>query len=635
MNRNKKKFNKKIKTKQESNPKKWLWGGLFLAVFTFSLFSSSLKYDFVNWDDDVNIYENEHVVRFDVNEIFTDHVIGNYNPLTTLTFALEYKIVGEKPFLYHLNNILLHVLCSLLVFLLMRKLGLSFLVSFLVALLFGIHPMRVESVVWVTERKDVLFGVFFLLSLIFYTDYLKKKKSLFFILSISVFILSLLSKIQAVALAPTLLLIDYWYNRKTDRKLILEKTPYFLLALATGIAGIWFLRQQGSLDTGTSFPLVQRLFIGSYSFVVYLIKSVVPWEMSALYPYPHKISAIFYLSMIPALAVIAVPVFKFKSNKTLTFGILFFLFNIAFLLQVVGAGQGFLADRFTYIPYIGLFLILAKTLETAAEKLPKQRSFIYSVLVVYLLLLTGVTFNRMKVWQNSETLWTDVIEKYPNTPLPYNNLGHYLRRQNQPERALENYNKAISLEPGKAQPYNNRGKIYFDRGEIDKALADYNKCIELEPNHVNALANRGAAFGMLQEWENALKDLNKALELEPFHSNALSNRAFVWFQQKEYRKSIADFRKYLSVKPGDADVINTIGLCHFRLKEYEKALAEFNRSIQIDATKGAFFLNRSLALNAMNDRTRALQDAQRAEQLGTNVNTEYINHLKQRKNGED
>jgi protein O-mannosyl-transferase len=629
MNRNKKKFNKKIKNKQVSYSKKWLWGGLFLAAFTFLLFSPSLKYDFVNWDDDVNIYDNENVVRFDVNGIFTDHVIGNYNPLTTLTFALEYKSVGEKPFLYHLNNLLLQVLCTLLVFMLMRKMKLSFLGSFLVALLFGIHPMHVESVVWVTERKDVLFGAFFLLSLIFYTDYLEKKKNLFFILSLGVFVFALLSKIQAVALAPTLLLIDYWYNRKIDRKLILEKIPFFLLALVTGLAGIWFLRQQGSLDTGTSFPLVQRLFIGSYSFVVYLIKSLVPWEMSALYPYPHKISAVFYLSIIPALAIIAIPVFKFKTNKTFTFGILFFLFNIAFLLQVVGAGQGFLADRFTFIPYIGLFLILAKKVESAAEKLPKQRSFIYTVLVVYLLLLTGLTFNRMKVWQNSETLWTDVIEKYPNTPLPYNNLGHYLRRQNQPERALENYNKAISLEPGKAQPYNNRGKIYFDRGEIDKALADYNKCIELEPNHVNALANRGAAFGMKQEWEAALKDLNKALELEPFHSNALSNRAFVWFQMQEYEKSIEDFSKYLTVEPNDADVINTIGLCWFRLKNYNKALEEFNHSIRLDASKGAYFLNRSLVLNATGDKANALKDAERAMQLGFQVNNDYLNHLKQ------
>ncbi|SHE73953.1 Cytochrome c-type biogenesis protein CcmH/NrfG [Mariniphaga anaerophila] len=629
MNRNKKKFDKKKTNKPGAPNKKWLWGGVVLAVFTFLLFSPSLKYDFVNWDDDVNIYENKNVTDLNIKGIFTEHVIGNYNPLSNLTFALEYQLVGDKPFLYHFNNLLLHVLCTLLVFLLMRKMGLSFLVSFLVALLFGIHPMRIESVVWVTERKDVLFGTFFLLSLLFYTTYLEKRRSLFYVLSLGAFTLSLLSKIQAVALAPTLLLIDYWFSRKIDRKLILEKVPYFILALITGVAGIWFLKQQGSLHSGTHFPLLQRLFIGSYSFVIYLIKSVVPWEMSAAYPYPEQISTVFYLSMIPAIAVVAIPLSRFKKNKNLTFGILFFLFNIAFLLQVVGAGQGFLADRFTYIPYIGLFLILAKLVEGATEKYSTKRSFVYTIVVVYLVLLATVTFNQMKVWQNSETLWTDVIEKYPNTPLPYNNLGHYLRQQNQPERALENYNRAIQLAPEKAQPYNNRGKIYFDRGEMDKALADYNKCIEIEPNNVSALANRGAALGSTRQWKKALKDLNKALQLNPQHSNALSNRAFIWFQEGEYEKSIADFNRYLVIHPNNAEVINTIGLCHFRMKNNEKALEEFNRSIRIDPSKGVFFANRSLALNALGDKTNALKDAERAIQLGVNVNQNYLNYLKQ------
>ncbi|RIH63212.1 tetratricopeptide repeat protein [Mariniphaga sediminis] len=629
MKKTKKKSNKKTGQPHADSAKKWFRGGLFLVIFTFLLFSPSLKYEFVNWDDDVNIYENSNVVRFDVKGIFSDHVIGNYNPLSTLTFAIEYRFAGESPWLYHLNNLLLHIFCTLLVFMLMRKMGLSFLVAFLVALLFGIHPMRTESVVWITERKDVLFGAFYLLSLIFYTDYVRQKKGWLFVLSLGMFTLSLLAKIQAVALAPTLLLMDYWFSRHLDRKLILEKIPFFLLALATGIVGIWFLRQQGSLDAGSSFPILQRLFIGSYSFVVYSLKAFVPWEMSAIYPYPEKISALFYLSMVPALAIISIPFIKFRSNKILTYGILFFLFNIVFLLQVVGAGQGFLADRFTYIPYVGLFLIVAKTTEIVTDKMHRQRAFIYSVLTGYLILLSFGTYSRTKVWQNSETLWTDVIEKYPDTPLPYNNLGHYLRRQNQPERALENYNKAIQLKPDKSKTYNNRGKIYFDRGDIDKALADYNKAIELEPNFANALANRGSVYGVKQEWEKALNDFNKALELDPLNSSALSNRAFVWFQQKEYHKSIADFSKYLSVKPNDPDVINTIGLCHLYLNEYEKALTEFNRSIQLDATKGAFFLNRSLALNAMNDKKNALLDAQRAEQLGFKVNAGYLNHLKQ------
>jgi hypothetical protein len=161
-----------------------------------------------------------------------------------------------------------------------------FWVSFITALLFAIHPMRVESVVWITERKDVLFGAFYLLSLIFYIQYIRQKKAWYYVLALLVFILSLLSKIQAVALPLSLLLVDYWFSRKLSKKLVLEKIPFFVLSLATGLVGIYFLRQQGSLDTTSLFPLHQRLFIGSYSFIVYLLKSVFPWEMSAVYPYP-------------------------------------------------------------------------------------------------------------------------------------------------------------------------------------------------------------------------------------------------------------------------------------------------------------------------------------------------------------
>lgn len=628
MSRNKKKKNQKAEIRQ-TNSKTWIWGGLFLMIFTFILFSPSLKYDFVNWDDDVFVYENEDVKNFNTKSFFTTQVNGNYSPLTLLTFAAEYKIAGENAFLFHLNNILLHVLNTLLVFLLIRRLGLSFPVSFLVALLFGIHPMRIESVVWITERKDVLFSAFFLLSLIFYTTYLKTKKSPYFILSLFIYVLSLLSKIQAVALAPSVLLIDYWFSRKLNRKLILEKIPFFLLALATGLTGIWFLKQGIGLDAAGTYPFHQRIFIGSYSFVTYLIKSVVPWKLSAYYSYPQKISAVYYLSIIPALAVVLLPVFKFKTNKTLTFGILFFLFNVFFVLQIVGAGQGFMADRFTYIPYIGLFLIYAKAFESLIGKYHRQKLLFGFILAVYFITITTVTFNHSKVWKNSETLWTDVIDKYPEAVLPYNNLGHYRLTINQPEKALENYNTVISLAPNMARPYISRGKIYFDRGEFDKSIADYSKSIELEPNNINALTNRAAAYGMKQEWETALSDLNKALELEPSHTNALSNRAFLWFQTGEYEKSIEDFNKYLLANPGNAEAVNTVGLCHFRLKNHSKALEEFNRAISIDPGKGIYHMNRSLVLNALGDKENALIGAQKAKELGANINEDYINYLKQ------
>lgn len=622
----------KSKSKKENNLKPeiknlWFKGGVFIAGLIFAFYFQTFHFEFVNWDDQVNVYENENVVNFDVKGIFTDHVIGNYNPLSNFTLAVEYLIVKERPGLYHFNNVLLHVICSLLVYLLLKRLGMSFFASFLAALLFGIHPMRVESVAWITERKDVLFGMFYLLSILLYISYYKTKKAVYFILSLFVFVLSLLSKIQAVALPFSLLLIDYWFERKLTFKSVLEKAPFFLLSLITGLIGIYFLREEGSLEVGNIMPVFQRLFIGSYSFVVYIIKSVVPFQTSAIYTFPAELSIVHYFSMLPALAVIVVAVVYLKTKRFITFGILFFTLNIIFVLQVVGAGQGFIADRFTYMPYFGLFLIYAVLFEKLIEKFQKQRVLLNSVLVIYLLLISIQTINQIKIWQNSETLWTDVIKKQPNNALAYNNMAYYYSQQNQPEKALVNYNVAIELQPQKAQAYNNRGKIYFDRSEFEKALNDYNSSLSLEPEYSDALANRGAVYGATKQYEKAIEDLTKAMKIDATNSNVISNRAYVFYQMKEFEKAISDCKLYLQLKPNDAEVINLTGLCHANLNDYESAINEYNKAIQIKPANGLFYLNRSFAMNSIGDKSTALKDAQQALKFGFKVDENYLHYL--------
>lgn len=606
---------------------KWLTGGIFILLAAFILFSPSLSYEFVNWDDELNIHENIHVRNFDIEGIFTSHVIGNYNPLSNLTFAVEYRLVGENPWWYHFNNLMLHLLCTLLVLILLKKMEIPIWVSFVTALLFAIHPMRVESVVWITERKDVLFSAFYLLSLIFYIQYIRQKKAWYYVLALLVFILSLLSKIQAVALPLSLLLVDYWFSRKLSKKLVLEKIPFFVLSLVTGLVGIYFLRQQGSLDTTNLFQLHQRLFIGSYSFIVYLLKSVYPWQMSAIYPYPAKLTALFYLSMVPALAVAALPVIFFRKNRYLTFGLLFFIFNIAFMLQVVGAGQGFIADRFTYLPYLGLFLLFARGIEYLATRYPRIRMVVVSLTAVGMIALFATASRQVKVWENSKTLWTDVLSKQPKLALAYNNLGLYYRQAGNPDEAIKNYNLAIRYDPSKGYFYNNRGKVYFERGEFEQALEDCNKCLEITPDHVNALSNRGAIYGMKKNYEQALADLTRALELDPQNSSALSNRGVIYFETKEYEKTIGDYLRFLQIEPGNADIINTVGLCYLKLKIYDKALDYFNRSIELKPGEKAFFVNRSYTFYAMKDTTNALQDALQAEKLGYPIHPSYLKIL--------
>ena len=240
---------------------------ILLTSFTFLIYSSCLKNDFVNWDDDRNVYENPFVTKLttkNIKAIFTTDVIGNYNPLPILSFAIENHFFGMDPKVMHFTNILLHLICTILVFFIFKRLKLSLNVAFIGALLFAIHPLKVESVAWITERKDVLFGCFFLGALLLYIKnlehYSKSRSVWIFVL----FIIGLFAKIQMVALPLSFIAVDYWYNKEMNFKVIIQKWPYFLGSLTFGLLGIYMLQGQGSLETNTNFNLLERLFIGAY-----------------------------------------------------------------------------------------------------------------------------------------------------------------------------------------------------------------------------------------------------------------------------------------------------------------------------------------------------------------------------------
>ena len=299
-------------------------------VITTLVYMPSINNDFVNWDDDVNVYENENTTGLtsdNIKKIFSEDVIGNYNPLTILTFAAERHFAGLNPQVMHINNLLLHLLCVLLIFTILVQLKLNPLWATVGALLFGIHPMRVESVAWITERKDVLFGVFFLAAIWQYLLWIRKedRKLWRYILITILIILSLLSKIQAVAFPLAVLCIDYWMNRPINWKLVIEKIPFFLLSLVTGLIGVFMLTDQGSIDSSSDiFGFVDRIFIASFTLVTYLYKLIIPYPLSPLYPYPHELGWFHYISILMPIGLLGLLYWSFKKARPIFFGLLFF-----------------------------------------------------------------------------------------------------------------------------------------------------------------------------------------------------------------------------------------------------------------------------------------------------------------------
>jgi hypothetical protein len=510
---------------------------LAILSITFGVYLPSLQNGFVNWDDGFYIYANPLITDISnwksffisVKEIFATPVNEGYTPITVLSFAFEKMVYGlNRPGLWHLNNIILHLVCVLLVFRIALALGLKLIPAAFCALLFGIQPMRVESVAWVTERKDVLFGSFYLLALYYYIKSVKSSfRKQYLIIIISSFIIALLSKIQAVTLPLSMLLVDYYFGRTLSMKLIYEKWLYFFISLVTGAVGIYFLRFGGEI-LGAShnyFTIFQRIFIGPYSFVIYFIKSLLPYKMVPIHPYPNPNSWSFYASIIIAPSIIGSTYYFFHTHKkTMVLGILFFTFNIMFLLQTLSAGQGFIADRFTYIAYFGLFLIYASGLQWLLEKYRKFDRLVYVALLVILTAYGYVNFEQNKIWRNGETLWTHELKYYP-------------------------FNLSALF---------NRAEYYLAEGRNKEAIEDYNKALALRPYDPHVYLSRGVAYGKLNMHAKALHDFNKAEKLDPSRHETYRNKSIIYIRLGQYDKAYSELKKYVSLNPGDPEVRSTL-----------------------------------------------------------------------------
>ncbi len=612
---------------------------LVALLVTFLCFSSSLNNEFVNWDDDKNFYENPLVQNVTKDnfwktsgEIFSTGVIGNYNPLPIWTFAIEKLVYGfDNPGKWHLTNVFLHLLCVFFVYLLSRKLKLGWQGAFLTALLFGIHPMRVESVTWVTERKDVLFGLFYIAALWQYTCYMEDQKKSRWLWMSLLFILSCFSKIQAVSLPLSMMVLDLYLSPKKWSmgdaiSSFTGKIPFFLISLGFGIYGILELKNFGSLtsaDEVANFSLFDRLAIGGYSFMVYLAKWIFPYRMSPLYPYESTIPIMYYI--LAALALVftlaALNTAYKKDLRAILAGFLFFIVNIVFMLQILGAGQGFLADRFTYIAYFGLFFILGYYGEQLMLTKPQLKNAILGIAGLYVTIFGIMTIKQNNIWDNSGTLWTHVLKYYTNTTLPYGNRANYYRDKKMIKEALADYDATIKMKDNQPGAYNSRARLFFDiakgRDTLLLALADYNKAIEYDANDGEFWINRGATHARLGMLDEAIRDLDHGLKLKPDHLTGYINRSIMYRASGKIDLSLKDIEEYLRRNPYNGDIWYEKGNALRMLKRDADAIAAYTEALKFETPNVAlYYYERSKANYALNRRAEAISDYNEAINRG-------------------
>ena len=530
---------------------------LILAI-VFVAFFPSLKCGLVNWDDDNYVINNTSITSISVpnlKSIFGSFFVGHYQPLTILSYLLNYQFFKLNPFGYHLTNLILHLLNCLLVFYLIYLLSRNIGVSFITAILFGIHPLHVESVAWVSERKDVLYSFFYLLSAITYLYYLTREhKSRYYLISLFLFLCSLLSKSMAVTLPLLLLLMDYYLKRKPNRGAILDKIPYFCLSAISCIIVLFgLILSTGGIRQEAHSSLFSILSVASYGIVFYLGKLFLPVKLSCLYPYYnfeynptylYSIIAVILLALIMALSV--------KYTRKLLFGAAFFLITLLPALQFIPASTIIVADRYAYIPSIGVFFILSTLIYWLYSKKLKILALVLAAFII--VSLSFLTYNRCKVWKDGISLWSDALENYSDSPvifnnrrLAYNNLGSAYAVRGEREKAVYAYKKAIEADPYYAESYNNLGVSLLELREYDKAFAALIKALELKPDYVKAYSNLCAACGITGNFKQAIKVCGKAVELDPSSASAHYNLSVAYYFDKQYNLAMTHLQAALKL----------------------------------------------------------------------------------------
>lgn len=597
----------------------------------------SLDNDFVNWDDPQYVVANPQVLRPDLATILTKPVAANYHPLTILSLAANHKWWGAGPRSYHVVNLALHLANTALVFAFVWMLtGGRRWTTVVTAALFGLHPTHVESVAWISGRKDVLYAFFYALGLIAYLRYLDARRWWWWAATSVAFVLSLASKPAAVVFPVTLLLIDAFRGRAWSARLLTEKAAWFAVSVVAGLLTIHAQKEGGAL--APHWDPAARALIALYGLAMYVVKLVAPFGLSAIYPLPwaegQSPGALAWGAAAAAAVGIVLAALRARRHRAVGFGIPFFVVNLALVLQFVAVGKAAMADRYTYLPYVGLVFAMAWFLDEgrAGARAGAVRGALAAGFVALVPICGAITWARCEVWRNSETLWTDTIRHAPDRAVSaYINRGYYYHREvGDYRKALADYDKAIAIDPAAAQAWNDRGVLYWEMGRRDSALSDFNRAIAIRPAYDQAWNNRGGVKLEGGDLAGAVADATRALELSPEFRGAYANRAVAYGAAGQHRRAIADAGRALALAPDHPEsyvMYGLMGTSSVALGQNAPAVAALDRAIRLapaaDPRRGGYLLARSQARAALGDRAGALQDAREAMRLDPDIHAAY------------
>jgi len=575
--------------------------GLLLAAVTLTLYWPVQHFEFVNFDDGLYVTGNRHVQgglsMEGLTWAFTSFHAGNWHPLTWISHMADFEAYQLNAGGHHWTNVLIHTVSTVLLFLVLSSMTGVLWCSALVAALFAIHPLHVESVAWVSERKDVLSGFFWILTMGAYTHYAKNPSLRRYLLVLVSFGMGLLSKPMLVTLPFVLLLLDYWplkrlagtrtafdpwvyaggtAGRAGLLRLIVEKVPLFIVAAAACIVTLIAQREVGALWTLEKMPFEQRIANAFVAYMEYIRKMLWPADLSVLYPHagmPPAWKTGLAVTLIASLSYVAVR--KAREMPFLLVGWLWYLGTLVPVIGIIQVGSQSMADRYTYLPLVGLFLAAAWGAKSLVEKRPLLKPVVIACVIVALAGLPIPSRVHVETWKNSVTLFEQALRMTEVNPLAHHNIGAYYLERNECQKAVPHF--LMALEAKKDYPYalSNLGVCTSRGNDPERALRLFDKAIRIEPRFTKARIDRAIYLMRLGRLEEAGMDFLEILKMKPDHEAAHTNLGLIFVQQGKLGDAEAHLREALRVNPRNAEALNNLGLVRMKQGQADEAVASF------------------------------------------------------------
>ncbi len=619
----------------------WHWAVFFvLATLTLSIYVQVAGFEFVNYDDNLYVTDNDHVksgLTFEgIQWAFTTGHASNWHPLTWISHMTDVSIFAENPSGHHVVNVLFHLANACLLFVLLRRTSGEMWPSAFVAVLFAVHPLHVESVAWIAERKDVLSTFFWIATMLFYSEYARRGALSHYFAALLFFAFGLMSKPMLVTLPAVLLLTDFWPLKRIDpersflsqsARLVLEKAPFILLAAASCVITFVMQRSGHSIAAVDVLPIGLRFENAIVSYAKYVMMTIWPSHLAVFYPHPgpslptwHVILASIFL-VACSLLVVAMR----KTRPYLIVGWLWFLGTLVPVIGFVQVGAQALADRYTYVSMIGLLIMAAWTgrdigrlgSNVSPQETSGSRRFYLAIPAAAIILCMsivaavqvshwrssitlfehalrvtsrnylahknlGVAFAKQKKHDKAAAEYLNGIKAKANDPDLYYNLGNALDEMGRRDEAVIAYRKALQVDPEHAESHYNLANVLARQQKFDEALAEYGRLLSIDPAHLGGLVNLGNTLAMLRRPAEAMPRYQEALRLDPKNEEALTNLGNTLAEQNKFQEAIEYYKRSVSVNPKNADAYGNMGYSLLKLGRIDDAEQAFSQVLRLE-----------------------------------------------------